>query len=125
MNKISIQIFGREFNLPIEYEHYSNQEILLIQKEAAENLSNAELEIAKAKKYIEEYCLAHNKNNFLSNDIDNIFKYVMPKYLLVKREMNSRVVAIMCNYKFDMEHGIAIVFKNEMFSKIVSQDIIL
>ena len=39
--------------------------------------------------------------------------------------MNSRVVAIMCNYKFDMEHGIAIVFKNEMFSKIVSQDIIL
>lgn len=48
----------------------------------------------------------------------------MPKYLFVKREINKHVVA-MCNYKFDMEHGIAVVFENEMFSKIVSQDIIL
>ena len=33
--------------------------------------------------------------------------------------------AIMCNYKFDMENGIAVVFENEKFSDIGKQDIIL
>lgn len=31
----------------------------------------------------------------------------------------------MCNYKFDMDDGIAIVFKNNRFQKIGKQQIIL
>jgi len=34
-------------------------------------------------------------------------------------------VAIMCNCKFDMEHGIAVVFENGQFKKVGQQDIIL
>lgn len=57
--------------------------------------------------------------------INNIFKYVAPKYLYVARNNEKHVVAIMCNYKFDPENGIAVIFENEKFSKIGMQDIIL
>ena len=57
--------------------------------------------------------------------VDNIFKYVMPKNIYVPRNLKKRVVAIMCNYKFDTEHGIAVVFENEQFKEIGAQDIAL
>lgn len=33
MNKITIEIWGRKFILPVKYEHYSNQGVLDTQKE--------------------------------------------------------------------------------------------
>ena len=49
----------------------------------------------------------------------------IPKSVLIPREKEKRVVALMCNYKFDMEHGLAIVFENEQFKTVGPQDIIL
>lgn len=57
-------------------------------------------------------------------EIDNIFKYIMPKSIFVPRT-EQKEVAIICNYKYDMEHGIAIVFENERLKEIGMQDIIL
>ena len=41
------------------------------------------------------------------------------------RNEEKRIVALMCNYKFDIENGIAIVFENEKLKDIGIQDIIL
>ena len=49
----------------------------------------------------------------------------MPKSLFVRRDEAKRIVAIMCDYRFDMEHGLAVVFENEQFKMIGEQDIIL
>lgn len=49
----------------------------------------------------------------------------MPKSLFVGRDEAKRIVAIMCDYRFDMEHGLAVVFENEQFKMIGEQDIIL
>ena len=46
----------------------------------------------------------------------------MPESIFVKRDGR---VAIMCRYKFDSEHGIAVVFKDNKFEQIGMQDIIL
>ena len=40
------------------------------------------------------------------------------------RDENSKV-AVMCNYKFDPEHGLAIIFTHEGKVTVGSQDIIL
>ncbi|MCM1539584.1 MAG: hypothetical protein NC254_14450 [bacterium] len=56
--------------------------------------------------------------------VDNIFKYVMPIKRYVLRTGKDRSIAILCDYKFDIEHGIAVVFKNEKFFRIGSQDIV-
>ena len=74
---------------------------------------------------VKQYCLKSNKADIGSDNIENIFKYVAPKYLYVARNKDSRIVAIMCNYKFDPENGIAVVFENEKLNKIGMQDIIL
>jgi len=74
---------------------------------------------------VKEYCLSHNRDEIGTDVIENIFKYVAPKYLFVPRDEHNQIVAIMCNYKFDPESGIAIVFENCKFKEIGKQEIIL
>lgn len=50
---------------------------------------------------------------------------VMPESIFVPHSKKHRTVAIMCNYKFDMEHGLAVVFENGLFKKVGPQDIVL
>ena len=60
------------------------------------------------------------------NIVNNIFRYVIPQALYVQRTKdNSHVIAIMGAFKMGIEHGIAVVFKNEAYWKIGSQDIVL
>lgn len=49
----------------------------------------------------------------------------MPKEIFVPHTEKHRNVAIMCNYKFDIEHGIAVLFENGQFKKVGPQDIAL
>ena len=48
----------------------------------------------------------------------------MPKSISVPKS-KTRKIAIMCNFKYDMEHGLAIVFENEEFVTVGPQDIVL
>lgn len=125
MTKLNIQIWGREFELGIEYDCYENETILDTQTDAVNAFVNAEKAIEYSLEEVKQYCLKINQEDIGSGVIENIFKYVAPKYLFIPREADKRVVSLMCNYRFDQEHGIAIVFENEMFVKIGSQDIIL
>ena len=77
-----------------------------------------------AESEVEKYILKNGlKENGIS-EVDNIFKYVMPKSISVPKA-KKRVVALMCNYKFDMEHGIAVIFEDEKFKKVGPQDLVL
>ena len=40
-------------------------------------------------------------------------------------QVKERVVAVMCDFKFDMENGLAIVFENEKFKEVGYQDLVL
>lgn len=73
---------------------------------------------------VKNYIANASDGNLQVEDIENIFKYVMPKYLYVPRT-DKRVIAVMCNFKFDIENGIAVVYKNERFEEIGEQDIVL
>ena len=125
MNKIKVSIWGREFDLNIIYDCYSGEEVLESQKEAVKKFADADQAIALSLDALKEYCLTMNKEEIEANTIENIFKYVAPKYIYVPREDEKYVVALMCNYRFDQEHGIAVVFEDEKFVKVGKQDIIL
>lgn len=125
MSKVKMTIWGRELELEIKYDCYSGEKVLESQTEALNTFlhsdSEIEFSLAKAKKY----CAETDRDAIGTDTIENIFKYVAPKYIYVPREDKKHIVAIMCNYKFDMENGIAIIFENGKFSKIGKQDIIL
>lgn len=125
MNKVKIKIWGREFDLDVSYDCYSGEEMTDVQKAALEAFSQNEKGISESLYQVKEYCLRNNAADIGSETIDNIFKYVAPQYLYVARDSEKQIVAIMCNYKFDQENGIALVFENGIFWKIGKQDIIL
>lgn len=124
-DKVRAIIWGRELELGITYDCYSGEEIIDSQKDAVKDLLTSSNAIDNALAEVKHYCLAENHEEIGTDTIENIFKYVAPKYLYVLRNKDKHVVAIMCNYKFDQENGIAVVFENEKFSKIGKQDIIL
>lgn len=125
MSKVKMTIWGREVELEVRYDCYSGEKVLESQTEAIDAFLNLNSEADFSLEEVKKYCIKMNREEIGTVAIANIFKYVAPKYLYVAREKEKRVVAIMCNYKFDVENGIAIVFENEQFSKIGKQDIIL
>ena len=125
MNKAKLMLWGREFNLDITYDCYNDEKVLESQKQAVQKFSEMLDAIESSLDSVKSYCLSNNKEEIGADTIDNIFKYVAPKYLFVPRDEKKQVVAIMCNYKFDSESGIAIVFENGKLKEIGKQEIIL
>lgn len=125
MNKEKLTIWNREFDLEIRYDCYSGEQVLDSQKDAVSCFLKAKSKISDSLDKVKAYCLAQNGDEIKDDTIQNIFKYVAPKYLYVPRNKDKHMIAIMCNYKFDSENGLAIVFENEKFKEIGKQDIIL
>ncbi len=124
MSKMKCKLWGREFNLEILYDCCDDERVLDTQKEAlkdfmSSNYANDSLEQIKA------YCLEHNNGELNEVMITNIFKYVIPKQLYLERNPKKEVIAILCDYKFDLEHGLAIVFEDGILREIGSEDSIL
>lgn len=127
MNKVKINVWGRELELKIVFDCYEGEDVLPIQNEAlGKFLSKAEILINDAKRSVEEYCLKRNADDIGTPSIDNIFKYVVPQSLYIQRTTDSsRVIGLMCAYKFDIDNGISVVFKNETEFTVGTQNIIL
>ena len=124
MNKIKMNIWGRDFDLPVIIKQFKGKEITDIQKDAVEKFTSCEKVVNEAKNDVEKYVIKNGLKDMGMDSVDNIFKYVIPKTISVPKA-KKRVVAIMCNFKFDMEHGMAIVFEDEKIKKIGPQDIVL
>ena len=122
MSKVKMEIWGREFNLEVFYKNYKGKEITENQKLSYEKFILDTDAIDKSKKKL----VAYIENNYKeAGKVDNIFKYVIPKMIYIPKEEKQRVCALLCDFKFDIEHGLALVFENEKIKEVVSQDDIL
>lgn len=124
-DRVELEIWGREFNLEIVYDTYEGETVLPIQIETIEMLVNNSDIINNALDHVKSYCLNQYKDMVTESDLSNIFKYVVPKSIFVKRNEKQHVFSVMCHFKLDMEHGLAIVFVDNVFSNIGSEDVIL
>ena len=124
MNK-TLNIWGRDFDLEIYFDCYTGEKISIEQKEALDLfLQNPQL-ISEAKEKVIAYCLKRNAAE-IGGTIENIFKYVIPQSIYVQKSPdNARVVGLMCAYRFNPEDGLAIVFRNETYHEVGSQNIII
>lgn len=116
-----ITIWGREFNLKVIFDVYEGEHVLDIQKEAVDAFTKAAGEILCSYKELEKYCIKQDADR-IDAPIKNIFKYVMPQALYIKRNEKKRVVSLLCNYRFDEENGIALTYENEKLKHIGTQD---
>ena len=122
--KINLSIWDREFEMYISFQNYPGEEITDLQEKTEKMIPTAD--INASLDFVKKYIMKYNADDVDEKGLANIFRCVIPKGILIpRRNDGKRVFAIMCNYKFDMEHGIAIVFENEKYKSIGPQDIIL
>ena len=120
-----ISIWGREFDLRVVFDCFDDEEVLPIQEQALESFLKADAAIEDSKKQVENYILNDDYAELETDSIDNIFKFVIPTDIYIPRTPETRTAALLCDDRFDEEHGIAIVFENERFKEIGTQDIVL
>jgi hypothetical protein len=120
--KIALNLWNRDFQLKVVYDCFAGEEILDEQVAALETFADADT--SKSLDQVKKYCLKENGNQ-IGDRVDNIFKYVIPHTIYVPRKQKKPTVAILCNYKFDLEHGIAIVFEGAKIAEICNPDVIL
>lgn len=123
MNK-TIKVWGRDFNLKVIFDTYDDEDITSIQREAIEAFVDVADELLSSCEEIKKYCIENNSEK-ISGTIENIFKYVVPVSIYVEHNKKKRVVSLLCNYRFDEEHGIALTYENEKLKHIGSQDDVL
>lgn len=123
--EIQITIWGRSFSLPVKFDCYSGEQVTKEQVEALENFENHPEWISNAKPVVETFCSKKVAEDLENQKKDNIFSYLKPDYLFIKRDSRSPRVAIMCKYRYDMENGLAVVFSNSGSASVGLQDSIL
>ena len=117
------KIWGRIFELEIVYDCYTGEKVTKEQKQAYKWFCKHPEWIDKAKTYVEGYCKDAVNNDIENQKKDNVFSYIKPTEVYINRCEN--LVAIMCKYKYDLEHGLAIVFDHDGNITVGIQDIIL
>ena len=118
MTSMKLNVWSREFDLPIEFDLYEGEVVSDNQKQALSEFETKNVCEGKLVKNLllegtldklKEFCLDRNKEEIQGESIDNIFKYVVPQSLYVLRSETRRVVALMCAYKFDLEDRKSVV----------------
>lgn len=123
IKSVDLNIWGRDFSLPVQYDCYAGEEVTQNQIASLnEFISNLNL-LVDAKKKVEIYCKEQVEADDKNEKKNNIFSYIKPDYLFVKRSDKSEI-ALICNYRYDPEHGIAIVFKENKKILVGGQDIV-
>ena len=118
----NIEIWGRPFNLDLVKQIYDGEKESELQEEAADwFISNTGI-MDDIKNIVFDY-IKKNSETTISND-ENIFKYVVPRAIYIPQNKNC-TVAVLCDFRFDIEHGLAIVFEGKIFKEIGPEDIVL
>ena len=125
LSNIQMNIWGRVFNLEVYFKKYYGKDVTEIQKHSYECFINSDVVIKQSLNALILFIEKNYRENLQEEKIENIFKYVIPKTIYIPNNCEKRTVVLLCNFKFDYEHGLAIVYEEEGLVKIVSQDEIL
>lgn len=125
IESLEVSIWGRSFTLPVEYDCYEGEEVTKSQIQALKRFKSHTEWIAQSKSIVEEYCREQVMSDDKNAKKDNIFSYIKPECLFVKRDKENPRIAMMCKYRYDLEHGLAVVFSSDGEVTVGMHDIIL
>lgn len=125
INNLNINIWGRNFTLLVKYDCYEDEVVTEEQIQAFSTFRSHTEWIDKSKRVIEDYCREEVLDDDENNKKDNIFSYIIPECIFIKHDAEKPRVALMCKYRYDPEHGLAVVFSHDGKITVGEQDIIL
>ena len=123
---MEFEIWGRVLPIKINYDCFEGEEITSVQQETyVQFLQNREQILSDSFDMIKNYCMT-DYSELVTDNFENIFRYVKPKELFIKRSITGkRIAGLLCSFKFDVEHGLAVYIEDGNAIKVGSQDIIL
>ena len=124
ISTVDMEIWGRMFSVKVKFRCHSGEKVSVNQIAAFEKFVSKPQWIKNAKKQVEDFCKVQVEEDSSNQKKDNIFSYVRPDYIFVDRS-DVPNVAIMLNYRYDEEHGLAVVFDHNGNVTVGLQDIIL
>lgn len=124
MSKVDKTIWGRKLQLKVIYDCFEDEEIAPSQEKALSSFLGDCPEVELSLASLKNYCEKHSAGKIKADDIDNVYKYVVPRPIFVMRKPKG-AVALLCDFKFDIEHGIAIVFKDGRLESITTQNAVM
>ena len=125
IESLEVSIWGRKFTLPVEYDCYEGEEVTKAQSQALKRFKSHTEWIEQSKSIVEKYCREQVMSDDENAKKDNIFSYIKPECIFVKRDKENPRIAMMCKYRYDLEHGLAVVFSSDGKVTVGMQDIIL
>lgn len=127
INEVELNVWERKFVLPVRYDCFDDEEVTDQQETAVNNFISHPKWLDAAKRRVEEYCHSAVESDCQNQKKDNIFSYIRPEYLYVKRDerRNYSRLALMLKYKYDIGHGLAVIFNDNGDTNVSSQDEIL
>lgn len=124
IEKLSISIWGRDFELPVNYNCYEGETVTGEQIHLLNQFIKHSEWIKESKRTVENYCKQQVLDDEENQKKDNIFSYIKPISVFVKHVKEPKI-ALICKYRYDEEHGLAIMFDKEGNITVGSEDIIL
>ena len=122
----TVNLWGKEITLTIDYNCDNESEIIPEQRKALCDFMKNFKAVNDSLTEVKAYCLDRDGVDIPDRNIPDIFKYVEPKSIFIKTLRNKVFgIALMCEYTFDEECGIAVVFKDGKFFEVGNQSIIL
>ncbi len=125
IESLETTIWGRKFTLPVEYDCYEGEEVTKAQIQALKHFKSHTEWIEQSESIVENHCREQVMSDEENTKKDNIFSYIKPECLFVKRDKENPRIAMMCKYRYDLEHGLAVVFSSDGEVTVGMQDIIL
>ena len=128
MSRIVMSTWGKEITLEVRFDLLDDERVTSKQAYALGAIFVLWGAVNGALDALRSYCL-ENDGDMLASEcgtarIDDIFDVVEPYSLFVVRDDSKRSVALMCHYRLDPEHGLALLFENERLTKIGPEDIV-
>lgn len=124
IEKINISIWNRSFELPINYNCYEGEKVTKEQIVLLNKFIEHPEWIDNSKDAVENYCRQQVLEDEENQKVENIFSYIKPMSVFVKNVKKPRI-GLICKYRYDEEHGLAIVFDETGSISVGSEDIIL
>lgn len=125
IDNIELLVWDRTFSLPVEYDCYKGETVTKKQIKALETFVTNPEWLSNSKVFVEDYCREAVQSDDENDKKDNVFSYVIPESIFVKRDKEKPRIALMCRYRYDPEHGLAIVFSSDGEISVGEQGIIL
>ena len=124
MEIIRVNVWGKEFPLEIVFDCYKNEVVTEPQKKALAVFLEHPEWIASSKQDVVSFCKKRVFDFWGKHISDEVFDYIVPKEIYIKRDDDNHRVALMCDFKYDPEQGVAVVFSGDGKVTVGIQNII-